>query len=187
MVLFHIPRPASNVESQATDKWYLKTAFVRYVQPMNVSLVSWSRHPPGSLREREREWTILRLHQRTFPVFGLILYLRGGHDYSLKHGSSLFKKRNLCHDKRNSCFNWSIRVETKRQELLGVAKEVQSWRGCMNWLPLCVSVTKKLSSFQTIWNVTFESNGMWLSLVDQNKYECGWERNTINSCWGAAP
>ena len=26
MVLFHIPRPASNVESQATDKWYLKTA-----------------------------------------------------------------------------------------------------------------------------------------------------------------
>ena len=90
MVLFHIPRPASNVESQATDKWYLKTAFVRYVQPMNVSPVPWSCHPPGSLREGEKEWTILRLHQRSFPVFGLILCLRGGHEYSSKHRSSFF-------------------------------------------------------------------------------------------------
>ena len=56
MVLFHIPRPASNVESQATDKWYLKTAFVRYVQPMNVSPVPWSCHPPAWVPwEKERK------------------------------------------------------------------------------------------------------------------------------------
>ena len=128
MVLFHIPRPASNVESQATDKWYLKTAFVRYVQPMNVSPVPWSCHPPGSLREGEREWTILRLHQRSFPVFGLILCLRGGHEYSSKHRSSFFKKRNFCQYNRHSCFNWSISVERNRQELLGVAREVQNFR-----------------------------------------------------------
>ena len=127
MVLFHIPRPASNVESQATDKWYLKTAFVRYVQPMNVSPVPWSCHPPGSLREGEKEWTILRLHQRSFPVFGLILCLRGGHEYSSKHRSSFFKKRNFCQYNRHSCFNWSISVERNRQELLGVAREVQSF------------------------------------------------------------
>ena len=63
----------------------------------------------------------------------------------------------------------------------------KAWRGCVNRLRLCASVKKKLSSFQTVWNVTFGMNGMWLSLVDENKYECGWERNTINSCWGAAP
>ena len=63
----------------------------------------------------------------------------------------------------------------------------KAWRGCVNRLRFCASVKKKLSSFQTVWNVTFGMNGMWLSLVDENKYECGWERNTINSCWGAAP
>ena len=136
MVLFHIPRPASNVESQATDKWYLKTAFVRYVQPMNVSPVPWSCHPPGSLREGEKEWTILRLHQRSFPVFGLILCLRGGHEYSSKHRSSFFKKRNFCQYNRHSCFNWSISVERNRQELLGVAREVQSFSSpsLNNWI-----------------------------------------------------
>ena len=133
MVLFHIPRPASNVESLATDKWYLKTAFVGYVQPMNVSPVPWSCHPPGSLREGEKEWTILRLHQRSFPVFGLILCLQGGHEYPSKHRSSFFKKRNFCQYNRHSCFNWSISVERNRQELLGVAREVQSFSS-LSWI-----------------------------------------------------
>ena len=43
----------------------------------------------------------------------------------------------------------------------------KAWRGCVNRLRLCASIKKKLSSFQTIWNVTFETNGMWLSLVDE--------------------
>ena len=63
----------------------------------------------------------------------------------------------------------------------------KAWRGCVNLLSHCTSVKQKLSSFQTIWNVTFEMSGMWLSLGDENKYERGWERNTTNSCWGAAP
>ena len=31
------------------------------------------------------------------------------------------------------------------------------------------------------------SDHQQLNYVDENKYEWGWERNTINSCWGAAP
>ena len=68
------------IDNRDVDKWYLKTAFIKYVQPMNDSPVPWSCHPPGSLREGEKEWTIVRLHQRSFPVFGLILCLRGGHE-----------------------------------------------------------------------------------------------------------
>ena len=68
-------------------------------------------------------WTILR----SFPVFELILYLQGGHEYSSKHSSSLFNKRYLCQHTRHSCFDCSIRVEMNRQQLLGVAREVQSF------------------------------------------------------------
>ena len=106
--LFHIPRPASHVESLADDTWN--------------QLLSGT-YNLGSWREGEREWTILR----SFPVFELILYLQGRHEYSLKHSSSLFNKRYLCQHTRHSCFNCSIRVEMNRQQLLGVAREVQSF------------------------------------------------------------
>ena len=43
----------------------------------------------------------------------------------------------------------------------------KAWRGCVNRLRFCASVKKKLSSFQTVCNVTFGMNGMWLSLVDE--------------------
>ena len=54
-----------------------------------------------------------------FPVFELILYLQGQHEYSSKHSSFLFNKRYLCQHTRHSCFNCSIRVEMNRQQLLG--------------------------------------------------------------------
>ena len=62
-----------------------------------------------------------------FPVFELILYLQGRHEYSSKHSSSLFNKRYLPQHTGHSCFNCSIRVEMNRQQLLGVAREVQSF------------------------------------------------------------
>ena len=113
----------TSIARRKPGRRYLKSAFIRDIQLMNDSPVSWSRHSPGSWREGEREWTILR----SFPVFELILYLQGRHEYSSKHSSSLFNKRYLCQHTRHSCFNCSIRVEMNRQQLLGVAREVQSF------------------------------------------------------------
>ena len=113
----------ASIARRKPGRRYLKSAFIRDIQLMNDSPVSWSRHSPGSWREGEREWTILR----SFPVFELILYLQGRHEYSSKHSSSLFNKRYLCQHTRHSCFNCSIRLEMNRQQLLGVAREVQSF------------------------------------------------------------
>ena len=113
----------ASIARRKPGRRYLKSAFIRDIQLMNDSPVSWSRHSPGSWREGERKWTILR----SFPVFELILYLQGRHEYSSKHSSSLFNKRYLCQHTRHSCFNCSIRVEMNRQQLLGVAREVQSF------------------------------------------------------------
>ena len=60
-------------------------------------------------------------------IFNSILYLQGLHEYSSKHSSSLFNKRYLPQHTGHSCFNCSIRVEMNRQQLLGVAREVQSF------------------------------------------------------------
>ena len=113
----------ASIARRKPGRRYLKSAFIRDIQLMNDSPVSWSRHSPGSWREGEREWTILR----SFPVFELILYLQGRHEYSSKHSSSLFNKRYLRQQTQHSCFNCSIRVEMNRQQLLGVAREVQSF------------------------------------------------------------
>ena len=113
----------ASIARRKPGRRYLISAFIRDIQLMNDSPVSWSRHSPGSWREGEREWTILR----SFPVFELILYLQGRHEYSSKHSSSLFNKRYLCQHTRHSCFNCSIRVEMNWQQLLGVAREVQSF------------------------------------------------------------
>ena len=81
----------ASIARRKPGRRYLISAFIRDIQLMNDSPVSWSRHSPGSWREGEREWTILR----SFPVFELILYLQGWHEYSSKHSSSLFNKRYL--------------------------------------------------------------------------------------------
>ena len=131
MILFHIPRPASNGESHATDRWYLKTALVRYLQPMNISPVPWSCHPPDSLREgeREREWTIVRPHQWIFPVFGLILCLRGTHEYSSKHMSYFFNKRNSEQNLSQLMFFWVKvwvwSVKTRQILIHGISTHLQ--------------------------------------------------------------
>ena len=90
----------ASIARRKPGRRYLKSAFIRDIQLMNDSPVSCSRHSPGSWREGERKWTILR----SFPVFDLILYLQGRHEYSSKHSSSLFNKRYLCQHTRHSCF-----------------------------------------------------------------------------------
>ena len=105
----------ASIARRKPGRQYLISAFIRDIQLMNDSPVSWSRHSPGSWREGERKWT------------WTYLYLQGRHEYSSKHSSSLFNKRYLCQHTRHSCFNCSIRVEMNRQQLLGVAREVQSF------------------------------------------------------------
>ena len=127
----NIPKPRPIFFETETERFLPKQNFAKpkpskkwqKFRNRNVNLRSWCRHSPGSWREGEREWTILR----SFPVFELILYLQGRHEYSSKHSSSLFNKRYLCQHTRHSCFNCSIRVEMNRQQLLGVAREVQSF------------------------------------------------------------
>ena len=119
--LFHIPRPASHVESLADDTWnqLLSGTYNLWMILLCPDLVT--PQVPG---EKERE---SGQFYEVFPVFELILYLQGRHEYSSKHSKSLFCKRYLCQHTRHSCFNCSIRVEMNRQQLLGVAREVQSF------------------------------------------------------------
>ena len=80
-VLFHIPRPASHVESLADDTWnqLLSGTYNLWMILLCPDLVT--PQVPG---EKERE---SRQFYEIFPVFELILYLQGRHEYSSKHST----------------------------------------------------------------------------------------------------
>ena len=78
----------------------------------------------------------------------------------------------------------SFKLQTKPYYWILVRKVVKAaWIGFVFVCPLKTNFHhSKLFEISSL-----DWHGMWFSLVDENKYECGWERNTINSCWGAAP